>query len=944
MTAPGLIQPGRRVIGSSRIQILDKDGQIGWGLPVEWDAYGDGTINPANTVYTISTAIVINALLDWVEIDPDAPVDQINSAIARSLKPYIEDNKKNPERLLPYSLSPFDESFHTYNPAAYLAGQMQRFSLQITDPTLRKDLRVTSDNIISILVQSRQIDETGGWYWFYSTDEGFNSIAHAGYIADGIRNYIKYGGALTDQLDWPAVYKHFEHFFMEDGYSVSLMPHILELNASETARLYDLGFFMYLEGLCNPDSDRKDKLLLFSKGYITSDGLYSIVPGSDVVINEYNSYLLYGWSSILSKDVNHTCLGPTGKSPQAFSLEPTDLSQNIEVPFTFYNSKSHSINFSFNIQSLQGEFLVDHAQNHLLPPKTIPLKVLEADDNTLIVFTRELWSSKIQIWLFSLDGETWSEFLFPEEFQANLFRQAVFYNDQILFILYDPISANNTLFRLLNINNEFAFDSSYKQTFPIEAIYEQQPHILTTEHDGKMFFASGSSFLIYSSNASGEDTQFESWKLDGDNRALELVSNDLGVFSLHKNIEYKVGGDQYPYFIYDVIYREKNESIFDGKIPFNLRIEERTPLYSLVEEPKDLVELFLVDMKNAPSSGMMSAGINNLEGEVVWSQSYYLQGFIDLLSKTNDPVLDLALQTIKPQVKNRLDFEMALLDKLLSEGPGLSCKVFTTNRTPVLHVVQTGKTLLLLKRYRKIENPIELKNFDAFRNQVDGLENHIEVLAQADQDTNPLNIGRYYLKWPKGAAFWSDGSGVPYNHQNCWAAGVMYDEDITSLDVITRQATKDISKQVLDYEGFRSFVPKNSPLNENDPMHYLWYYWWGDAKNGWNAQQNISVNTPDWRGDGNNIARPVYRSFDAIAILIGGEQFGFVNSQLADYFKNAVENDGLEMFIIPYLSIYNKIPEMNVDIIKKYIRVDEQPDFRNSFWAYKALYKHMVSD
>ena len=43
----------------------DGDGIVGWGLPFAWDAYGDGTTNPADTEYTITTGIVVNALLDW---------------------------------------------------------------------------------------------------------------------------------------------------------------------------------------------------------------------------------------------------------------------------------------------------------------------------------------------------------------------------------------------------------------------------------------------------------------------------------------------------------------------------------------------------------------------------------------------------------------------------------------------------------------------------------------------------------------------------------------------------------------------------------------------------------------------------------------------------------------------------------------------------------------
>jgi hypothetical protein len=43
---------------------LDHDGAPGWGLPQPWDAWSDGTENPPNHPYTITTSIVMNGLLD----------------------------------------------------------------------------------------------------------------------------------------------------------------------------------------------------------------------------------------------------------------------------------------------------------------------------------------------------------------------------------------------------------------------------------------------------------------------------------------------------------------------------------------------------------------------------------------------------------------------------------------------------------------------------------------------------------------------------------------------------------------------------------------------------------------------------------------------------------------------------------------------------------------
>jgi hypothetical protein len=47
---------------------LDNDGVPGWGFPYAWDAFGDGTLTPAYTPYTIDTAFVLLGLLDALNI------------------------------------------------------------------------------------------------------------------------------------------------------------------------------------------------------------------------------------------------------------------------------------------------------------------------------------------------------------------------------------------------------------------------------------------------------------------------------------------------------------------------------------------------------------------------------------------------------------------------------------------------------------------------------------------------------------------------------------------------------------------------------------------------------------------------------------------------------------------------------------------------------------
>lgn len=50
---------------------INNDKEIGWGLPYAWDAFGDGTVNSENTVYTYTTAYAGLTFLDFYQLTND---------------------------------------------------------------------------------------------------------------------------------------------------------------------------------------------------------------------------------------------------------------------------------------------------------------------------------------------------------------------------------------------------------------------------------------------------------------------------------------------------------------------------------------------------------------------------------------------------------------------------------------------------------------------------------------------------------------------------------------------------------------------------------------------------------------------------------------------------------------------------------------------------------
>lgn len=939
----------RTLINTAGQWLLDhcdenRDGVTGWGLPFPWDAYGDGTNNPADTEYTITTGIVINALLDWWDYDFTAPRGRILETVSRALAPYLGSKFSSLSGLFTYSLSVHDLSYDCFNPAAYLAGQMQRFSLYAGDNQVKIKVQQAADRVMNVMLSQKKIDRGGAWYWSYSIQENNvpNDLPHAAYIIEGIRNYMTYGGSLSRHFDWAAVYAHLQDFSAKDHSRWYAFPVFSGLDKDRPPRLYDLGMALYLLSRCDASPERAKALATTICSYRSGSGHYLKWPLSsklgqpsqgNLSVQEYEAYLLMGLSYYFFPNV-----APEIRltAPDA----PIEAGYNA-VPLTFFETPTLRAELFFHTDRMAGILLINGKHQVLLPPRTLPVKLVDWKPGYGILITRELWSGRLLCHAIH-DGKTEMETLaLPDDLAALLFRQAVVYRNRLVVIVYDSTRNQNYIFDLSLSEREkrFLVTDSGKQVLLLwaELGYEQQPHILAAVQNDALFIVGGPTiYRLHRDRESGRSVLSQVFSKKGW-RALELYVSPHNAGVLFQTPE---EGNRF--CIFDLHAKQVVRSFRGDQIPFNLTDGQGQLSVSFVKTPVDLEDLFLLDMKSNASSGLMSAGMNNDEGEVVWSQSYYLNGFVDFF----DPVLsgrpDHALTRLRDDIARRLDFELILLDQLLLDGPGLLCKVFSTNREPSRYAVQSGKILLLLKRYRAItQDRIALRSFQAFFEDTVLLRGHREILTRSQPADPYLTARQAYLMWPKGTPFPYDGVGVPYNHQNCWAAGVLYKADQYPVPQSTLHAAKDITDLFLKLEGFRGNPPKHDVRFATSDNYYLWYYWWGKAKTGWDVSEGVSTHTPTWKGDGDNVALPRYRTFDAIAVICANAKFkGFVDDALLSYFASAVEKDGLEPFLLPYLESAGKRPSISQDAAVKYLRIDSQPGFRNAMIAYRSISNH----
>ncbi len=276
-------------------------------MPLAWDPYGDGSINPAHTKYSISTGIVIDALLDWITADPEAPKARVLELVRGSIVPHLRDGALSPSGLLPYSLEAVDRPYDTFNSAAYLAGAIQRYTTFETDPKMKARMQAVVDKTVAAHLAHKQVAASGSWFWHYSTSEKVpNDLAHAGYIMHGMRLYADHGGTLADKLDIKAIERHLGDFVDPASGRIVAWPNFRK-DANTPARSYDLGMGLYL--VCRRGHDALRAPYLASlPAYRTTTGSYLKYPPKpgqpDLPVREYEGYILLGLAA---------CMGVPGK-------------------------------------------------------------------------------------------------------------------------------------------------------------------------------------------------------------------------------------------------------------------------------------------------------------------------------------------------------------------------------------------------------------------------------------------------------------------------------------------------------------------------------------------------------------------------------------------------------------------------------------------------------
>jgi len=182
------------------------DGTPGWGHPIAWDAFGDGSINPAYQVYTITTAIAIEGLLDALQlsemfsyaekVDILNIIEDVFNKFLTSTWTYYDSNSG----YFWYSTSR-DDDYFTPNVSSAFLGVLSRFYFEYGEFIHEKYFYQDRINEAARAINNSAQLRNGAPFWkYYAGVETPNDLVHHCYTLWGLETYRYYVNEI--QLRW----------------------------------------------------------------------------------------------------------------------------------------------------------------------------------------------------------------------------------------------------------------------------------------------------------------------------------------------------------------------------------------------------------------------------------------------------------------------------------------------------------------------------------------------------------------------------------------------------------------------------------------------------------------------------------------------------------------------------------------------------------------------
>ncbi len=209
-------------------QDLDKDGAPGWGIPQPWDAWGDGTENPPHHPYTITTAMVMNGLLDALalaDVCTEKQREEMLTLLVDVSRRWCRDvwSEGYGGGYFWYSPRRVDDVFGI-NASSMFLGALTRLVTEhgaVLDPADRELFLNRTDRLATAIVTTVERRQ-GAPFWRYApapnryNNRGRNDLVHHVYTLWGIETYRDCGGKVNVPWSRSEAIASVDRFWQED--------------------------------------------------------------------------------------------------------------------------------------------------------------------------------------------------------------------------------------------------------------------------------------------------------------------------------------------------------------------------------------------------------------------------------------------------------------------------------------------------------------------------------------------------------------------------------------------------------------------------------------------------------------------------------------------------------------------------------------------------------
>ena len=600
-----------------------------------------------------------------------------------------------------------------------------------------------------------------------------------------------------------------------------------------------------------------------------------------------------------------------------------------EIPFAVLRSKSSTGQVFFDLQTSKSQLRLADGTRVSFPKPGVPVSLQRISATRFVIAFRGIPRNTLSM----INWDTTTGAITQAAVERKgvdyvMFRGGLVLGPHLFWVVYDNHARKNLL-------RQFALRAgTWREVAPELELptlqdpagtnYEMEPPLFLIDENGSLRIVGGTL------NALLTDKHWDIRRTPDCRRAVEAIGSPAGVVILCNR---PVADAQGAYVLHSPY--EATPTLVPNVqgVPWNLRWNPDSAAveHERARDARAYSQLLEFDISRSQNSGLLDFGSDNIEGRIPWSQIYYLNGLLDLvyMARRDDKALDVFLPMLR-QIRMRLEMEIRLLDRLLTDPGALASRAFTKNRVPAIFAVQSGRFLLLMDRYRnEFPDAPPLVNHDRLRAQVVGLKHHIEKLSTSGESPAWIKPGTSHLRWPRGSAFFFDGLAVPYNHQNEWCYAVF--ETSRRLNVARDAPSLEPQREII-----RHFVDRLSP-DGGFPEIANWKYWWGHAYDGYTASADLSINKPDYVGD-KSLAWISFRTIDLMSVLSGVDFLPDLDrGKLVTTAMARVENGEVYPFAARSLHDMGNSPGLMESVAHTYARSGAPWELSNQPWALATL-------